>query len=214
MERLLKRAGELGAKEPGHYLVPGRVSGKTYDPTQPPSQWAWRKAWRKLTEAAGLKELRLHDLRHHAITRLAESNAASEETIMAIAGHVSREMLQHYSHIRQEAKRKAVTALDNVTITAHLAQWQAEAEEREKQNTKKSKNLMVGAEGFEPTTLCSQSRCATRLRYAPIPLSIVTRMVFPGRLPRPGLRARIWIISRQIWPPRPSSSDSHRCYNR
>ena len=26
---------------------------------------------------------------------------------------------------------------------------------------------MVGAEGFEPPALCSQSRCATRLRYAP-----------------------------------------------
>src|ERR1035437_648390 len=26
---------------------------------------------------------------------------------------------------------------------------------------------LVGAEGFEPPTLCSQSRCATRLRYAP-----------------------------------------------
>ena len=26
----------------------------------------------------------------------------------------------------------------------------------------------VGATGFEPATLCSQSRCATGLRYAPI----------------------------------------------
>ena len=26
---------------------------------------------------------------------------------------------------------------------------------------------VVGATGFEPVTLCSQSRCATRLRYAP-----------------------------------------------
>ena len=26
---------------------------------------------------------------------------------------------------------------------------------------------MVGAEGFEPPTLWSQTRCATRLRYAP-----------------------------------------------
>ena|SRR6185437_8743393 len=26
---------------------------------------------------------------------------------------------------------------------------------------------LVGAEGFEPPTLCSQSRCATRLRHAP-----------------------------------------------
>jgi hypothetical protein len=27
--------------------------------------------------------------------------------------------------------------------------------------------LLVGAAGFEPATLCSQSRCATGLRYAP-----------------------------------------------
>ena len=27
--------------------------------------------------------------------------------------------------------------------------------------------MLVGAEGFEPPALCSQSRCATRLRYAP-----------------------------------------------
>ncbi len=26
---------------------------------------------------------------------------------------------------------------------------------------------MVGATGFEPATPCSQSRCATKLRYAP-----------------------------------------------
>jgi len=42
-------------------------------------------------------------LRHHAITKLAESPEAGEQTIMAIAGHVSREMLEHYSHVRQEA---------------------------------------------------------------------------------------------------------------
>ena len=29
--------------------------------------------------------------------------------------------------------------------------------------------MVVGAEGFEPPTLCSQSRCATKLRYAPVP---------------------------------------------
>ena len=27
--------------------------------------------------------------------------------------------------------------------------------------------VLVGAEGFEPPTPCSQSRCATKLRYAP-----------------------------------------------
>ena len=36
---------------------------------------------------------------------------------------------------------------------------------------------MVGAEGFEPPTLCSQSRCATRLRYAPNYVPIVSRKI-------------------------------------
>ena len=31
---------------------------------------------------------------------------------------------------------------------------------------------LVGADGFEPPTLCSQSRCATRLRHAPPDLSV------------------------------------------
>jgi integrase len=55
-------------------------------------------------------EARFHDLRHTAITNLCESGA-SEETIMAIAGHVSRKMLSHYAHIRTGAKRRAVEAI-------------------------------------------------------------------------------------------------------
>jgi len=51
--------------------------------------------------------LRFHDLRHLAVTKLAESEA-SDATIMAIAGHLSREMMEHCSHIRGAAKRKAV----------------------------------------------------------------------------------------------------------
>jgi hypothetical protein len=36
---------------------------------------------------------------------------------MAIAGHVSRRMLERYSHVRMEAKRKAVEALALSTRT-------------------------------------------------------------------------------------------------
>jgi hypothetical protein len=39
---------------------------------------------------------------------------------------------------------------------------------------------MVGAEGFEPPTLCSQSRCATRLRYAPTSVDCIARMTGVG----------------------------------
>ena len=70
----------------------------------------WRTAWRKITKEAGLPGLRFHDLRHHAITELAES-LASDQPVMAIAGHVSQKMLAHYSHVRLEAKRTALDAI-------------------------------------------------------------------------------------------------------
>ena len=60
--------------------------------------------------------LRFHDLRHQAITELAESQA-SDQTIMSIAGHVSPRMLAHHSHVR-EAKRSALDALSCANLTA------------------------------------------------------------------------------------------------
>jgi hypothetical protein len=44
------------------------------------------------------------------VSDLAESGAG-DETIGNIAGHVSKQMLKHYSHIRMEAKRKALEAI-------------------------------------------------------------------------------------------------------
>jgi hypothetical protein len=37
-----------------------------------------------------------------------------EAAVLSIAGHVSRKMLEHYSHIRMEAKREAIAALTPV----------------------------------------------------------------------------------------------------
>jgi integrase len=118
LSRLHKRAEMFGPVEPLHYVFAGlKVNGRIdrdhmnvseFDPTRPIH--TWRKAWRNLTKKAGLSGLRFHDLRHHSITELAESGA-SEQTIMAIAGHVSRKMLERYSHIRMEAKRAALEAL-------------------------------------------------------------------------------------------------------
>jgi Phage integrase family len=56
------------------------------------------------------KGFRFHDTRHQAITELAESKA-SDGTIMSIAGHVSKKMLRHYSHIRLNAARSALDAI-------------------------------------------------------------------------------------------------------
>ncbi len=104
---LYHRAQKVSGTEPDHCVFPACENGKI-DPATP--QKSWRSAWRSLRKAAGLKDLRFHDLRHHAITELAESQA-SERTIMSVAGHVSRQMMEHYSHIRLDAKRQAVEAL-------------------------------------------------------------------------------------------------------
>jgi integrase len=74
-----------------------------FDPTKHLN--SWRTAWRSLTKKAGLPGFRFHDLRHCAITSLAESGAA-DSTIMAIAGHVSRRMLERYRHVRMEASAR------------------------------------------------------------------------------------------------------------
>ena len=125
LARLRTRAESFGPVEPSHYVFAAFVpkfnfndtnvvgySLTGYDPTRHIN--SWRTAWRSLTKKAGLPGFRFHDLRHCAITQLAESGAA-DSTIMAIAGHVSRRMLEWYSHVRMEAKRKAVESLSKGT---------------------------------------------------------------------------------------------------
>ena len=130
--------------EPDWHVFPHAEGFTKPDPTLPMD--GWRSAWRSLTRAihcpacgqlqqpaetcvnekcradirklkSSLHGLRFHDLRHHAITELAESQA-SERTIMAIAGHVSPKMLDHYSHVRMQAKRQALDALSGKPSTA------------------------------------------------------------------------------------------------
>jgi integrase len=130
-EHYLLPAFNYRSKRPGH--------GAGYDATR--HQKGWRTAWRALVKEAGRRAgrsaakeavesgrgfragiaawrqaaapfvgLRFHDLRHLAVTKLAESEA-SDAVIQAIAGHMSRAMMEHYSHIRAAAKRKAVDSL-------------------------------------------------------------------------------------------------------
>src|SRR5688572_29235375 len=106
--RMLERADLLGHTEPAHYLWPACQWGR-YDPSKPMLQWD--TAWRALRDGAGLHGLRFHDLRHTVITELAEMGVA-DHVLESISGHLSRRMLEHYSHIRIDAKRQALDALD------------------------------------------------------------------------------------------------------
>jgi integrase len=96
----------FGKIQPEWYVFPfGKPRPK--DPTRPmvTLKTSWNNA-RKKAKVQG----RWHDNRHTLITDLAESGAG-DETIRDIAGHVSKQMLKHYSHIRMEAKRRALEAI-------------------------------------------------------------------------------------------------------
>jgi len=154
-------AQKIGAQFDGNKIV--RWKYVAFDPTQPIK--SWRTAWRSLTKKAGLAGLRFHDLRHHAITELAESGAP-EQTIMAIAGHVSHRMLDRYSHVRLEAKRVAIEALSRHTGGTTSAQGETNLEGYGTSygtngeelpvysdlNVESTEKEMIGACGFEPQT--------------------------------------------------------------
>jgi hypothetical protein len=149
---IYKRAQLLKATDLDHYIFPACENGRI-DPSRP--QGTWRTAWRHLTRsiecpACGLLQnpgihcqndecrteirdvrsplagLRFHDLRHHAITELAESQT-SDQTVMAIAGHVSPRMLAHYSHVRLAAKRTALELLSKKSVQQTGSQSKTES---------------------------------------------------------------------------------------
>jgi integrase len=106
LEALVRWASQFPGAQPDHFVFPW-CENRQIDPTRPTK--GWRTAWRHALRRAGF-HCRFHDLRHTCITKLAESQA-SDMTIMSIAGHVSKKMLERYSHIRIQAKRAALDAI-------------------------------------------------------------------------------------------------------
>jgi len=107
------------------------------DPTRPIT--SFKTAWIKVREKAGVKG-RWHDNRHTLVTELAESGAG-DEVIMSIAGHVSRAMLSRYSHMRMEAKRRA---LDDIAARQRAADEKRKADaERQQPATAASQSAVI-----------------------------------------------------------------------
>jgi integrase len=121
--QLYKRALQLGSSQPDHFLLPYRCNrdknaplaadGKRlkWDPTRPAAKGFHRRSWGKLRDGTGQASVTPHKFRHQAITRLLE-NGARPETVRAIAGHVTQQMMEYYSHIRREAQHEAVMAIE------------------------------------------------------------------------------------------------------
>lgn len=98
---------QFGERRPEWYVFPFSNRMKPIDPTRPAV--TIKKAWESVRTEAKVS-CRFHDLRHTAVTRMAEAGVP-EQTMKDLVGHISEAMLRRYTHIRMEAKRRAVEAL-------------------------------------------------------------------------------------------------------
>ena len=98
----------FGKRQPNWYLFPFCKHTRPVDPTRPVT--TLKTSWESVRTAAKVS-CRLHDLRHTAATKMAE-NDTPEATMKALLGHMSQAMLERYSHIRMDAKRKALNAVE------------------------------------------------------------------------------------------------------
>jgi integrase len=139
--------GLFPGAQPEHHVFPPEKYGLAGDdrrhcayevtPTEPMQRW--KVGWESARKTANVS-CRFHDLRHTFISRLAESQA-SDSTVMALAGHVSRAMMERYSHIRMEAKRRAVDDLSGTDFEPGVAQNWAQffvSKKSEETNSKRS----------------------------------------------------------------------------
>jgi len=70
-----------------------------------------RGPWEKAIEAAGLEDLRIHDLRHTAASYLAMSGATLAE-LAAILGHKTLAMVKRYTHLSGEHTSSVVERMN------------------------------------------------------------------------------------------------------
>jgi integrase len=96
----------FGEPQPDQCLFPFGSPQPT-EPEKPVTDIS--SGWDLVRSLSGVS-CRLHDLRHTFCTRLAEAGVP-ESTMLALMGHMSRAMLERYSHIRMAAKRDALATI-------------------------------------------------------------------------------------------------------
>jgi len=101
-------AEQLGPIQPEWFVFPQSNRVRLLNAAEP--VLSLKTAWNTVKTKAGVK-CRLHDLRHSFCTKLAEKGVP-ERTMLDMMGHVSSAMLRRYSHIRAQARRDAISALE------------------------------------------------------------------------------------------------------
>ena len=78
-----------------------------------------KRSFNRALGEAKIKNLRFHDLRHTAATRMADAGADAF-TLMKILGHSDIRMTSRYTHATDSAIRKAVENLDRNGNFGHV----------------------------------------------------------------------------------------------
>jgi integrase len=123
--------------QPEHYVFPSErygldgedgyltgKAGKPYEIRTDTPIGSWKVSW-TAARAVAKVSCRWHDMRHTFVSSMAEGQA-SDATIMSLAGHLSRKMMEKYSHTRNEAKRQAISALDRPSKNTRHIERRAE----------------------------------------------------------------------------------------
>ena len=107
--------------------------------------------------------------------KLAARPDVSEQTIRSLAGHVSNQMLQHYSHIRSHAKQAAIRTLEEQAIEPVLpelgqrnGQSEWKIDDAAAANSLKTKwwarqDLNLGPTDYESAALTAELRARSKL---------------------------------------------------
>lgn len=88
--------------------LPRHIGGRVF--------WRWaaadsfNKTWTRACQRGELEDLRFHDLRHEAVSRLFESGNWSSMEVAAVSGHKTLTMLKRYTHLRAEDLAKKFSA--------------------------------------------------------------------------------------------------------
>ncbi len=167
-----------------------------------------RKSFSSARKAIGYKKtITLRDLRHCHAT-WATQGTGDAAAAQAALGHSDLRTTQRYLTATVArtagaavavADRLAASISDQAVSDIGHSGWTQSAVTAQKKTspaTPKGRpgqhSRMVGETGFEPATLCSQSRCATRLRYSPkapntnhYPANQPRILAHHTRLPRP-----------------------------
>lgn len=85
--------------------IPIKTNGQVFSYTSA----GFKSSWRAMIKRLKIEDLKFHDLRHEAISRLFEKSSLDMMEVAAISGHKSLGMLKRYTHLKAQ---KLVKKLD------------------------------------------------------------------------------------------------------